>query len=479
MHFLMAVRSVYPECLVRITKRKSPLGDGKENKSNSDSKYESLKRMSNISSFSFCNDTLMKDLGVGLLADVPSSSQFQMETNSAPHKRSKSHPRVLLSSASSSSATSSKVTNIDDCAQDVYDMNTNNNSSDELYSTASSFLRCRNRKTYAEDHSTKISDEVLLQIFKWLPKYSLSICAQTCKRWRRLAFDETLWKRVDASRKQLKVGVVGCIVNRGVQALRLAMAEVSFPLFINEDFLATETKSSNLKYLDLSMAAISTEGLNQILSICGQLRKISLEKCDLDDTSCFFLSNNSHLHTLNMALCRGLSHQGMKQITTGCSRLVELNVGWSNLNKEITELMQNLPLTLKKLNISGLRSYLTDDGIEDLTVSCPNLEELDMSDCNELTSVSLRHITANLMHLRFLAVSRCFSIPPNEYLMLKNVISLECLEIYGVLNEESLLTLKKCLCKININKTLFSTIARPTVAPRRTSIWGIRVRDLS
>lgn len=44
---------------------------------------------------------------------------------------------------------------------------------------------------------TGLPDEVLVRIFGFLPKSSLSRCAQTCKKLRRVAYDETLWKRVD------------------------------------------------------------------------------------------------------------------------------------------------------------------------------------------------------------------------------------------------------------------------------------------
>ena len=69
-------------------------------------------------------------------------------------------------------------------------------------------------------------DEVILMIFKYLPKYMLARCAQVCKKWKRLAFDECLWRRLDLGNKCLKPGVVGRVILRGCQTLRLAKAEV-------------------------------------------------------------------------------------------------------------------------------------------------------------------------------------------------------------------------------------------------------------
>lgn len=37
--------------------------------------------------------------------------------------------------------------------------------------------------------------------------------------------------------------------------------------------------------------------------------------------------------------------------------------------------------------------------------------------------------------------------------------------------------LEKTFKNIGINKFIHSSVARPTVMPRRTSIWGLRTRD--
>lgn len=51
------------------------------------------------------------------------------------------------------------------------------------------------------------------------------------------------------------------------------------------------------------------------------------------------------------------------------------------------------------------------------------------------------------------------------------------LNILGTIKEESMPILKRALEKVEINNSYFSTIARPTVGIRRTSIWEQRVRD--
>lgn len=55
--------------------------------------------------------------------------------------------------------------------------------------------------------------------------------------------------------------------------------------------------------------------------------------------------------------------------------------------------------------------------------------------------------------------------------------SLQNLNIFGLFHDKQIESLKGTLPNIDINKHKFSTIARPTVGIRRTSIWGLRVRD--
>ena len=55
---------------------------------------------------------------------------------------------------------------------------------------------------------------------------------------------------------------------------------------------------------------------------------------------------------------------------------------------------------------------------------------------------------------------------------------LQFLSIHSMMQEENLVTVMRGLPSIQVNTELFSTTARPTVPPYRTSIWGHRVRDI-
>lgn len=110
--------------------------------------------------------------------------------------------------------------------------------------------------------------------------------------------------------------------------------------------------------------------------------------------------------------------------------------------------------------------------------TCPNLRELDLSDCTGLSGQAIEHITV-LNDLNFLALSRCYFIPYRSLLQLKTLRSLAYLDIHGgYIDQQELKVVQEALgSKVHINKFKFSSVARPTVGPKRSSIWGLSTRD--
>lgn len=62
---------------------------------------------------------------------------------------------------------------------------------------------------------------------------------------------------------------------------------------------------------------------------------------------------------------------------------------------------------------------------------------------------------------------------------LQKLNSLAYLDIHGgFIDTEEIKIIQGALgAKVGINKFKFSSVARPTVGIRRTSIWGLKVRD--
>lgn len=58
-----------------------------------------------------------------------------------------------------------------------------------------------------------VSDEVIVKIFSFLPRSSLGKCAPVCKRFRRIALDESFWKAIKMYKKNVPAGVIGMTTN--------------------------------------------------------------------------------------------------------------------------------------------------------------------------------------------------------------------------------------------------------------------------
>lgn len=78
-----------------------------------------------------------------------------------------------------------------------------------------------------EDNFAKLSDEILLSIFKWLPKKTLSRCSLVNHRFHRVIQDESLWTRLDLAGKTIQPFAFGRILMRGTIILRLAQSKVN------------------------------------------------------------------------------------------------------------------------------------------------------------------------------------------------------------------------------------------------------------
>ncbi|KAF4518512.1 hypothetical protein B566_EDAN009712, partial [Ephemera danica] len=340
------------------------------------------------------------------------------------------------------------------------------------------FFISRRRHVEGRNHFSRLSDEILLMIFRWLPKPTLCKVALVSKQWRQIAYDDTLWSRLDLGKRTLMPRNLEYVLKRGVSILRLAGTQIPDTVVKPKSTYLPQNFVSKLQYLDLSMAQITTTGLFELLHTCRQLRKLSLENCKLDQRVCEAVGHNASLEALNLSSCEGLTANGLEAILACCTSLLSLNLAWTCMNAETLEtLTTTLPKSVQRLSVAGCRKNLTNEHVKKIVQACPNLVEFDVSDCTVITATAVNNIMALLASLEHLSLSRCYGILPTDFERLNDSISLIYADIFGVLNESNLNTVRSSLPGVFINKFMFSSIARPTVGVRRTSIWGLRVRD--
>jgi hypothetical protein len=103
-------------------------------------------------------------------------------------------------------------------------------------------------------------------------------------------------------------------------------------------------------------------GLAELLQTCRHLRKLSLENCPVNQTSCEKVGLNAELEVLNLTSVIGLKSNGLEEILACCSKLTSLNLAWTSMDQEtLNTLSVTLPKSIKYLNISGCRKNLSDN----------------------------------------------------------------------------------------------------------------------
>ncbi|GAB0090993.1 S-phase kinase-associated protein 2 [Sergentomyia squamirostris] len=332
-------------------------------------------------------------------------------------------------------------------------------------------------KVFFSDYFSKLSDEIILQIFKWLPKKTLMKCSLVNRRFLRLTQDDTLWARMDLAGRSFRTEAIGRIITRGVIVLRLAQTKIVDPIFEPDFFIWNDMFESKLQYLDLSMSNITALGLQQLFKTCRHLIKLSLEHLTISDRVCEELAHNTQLEVLNLALCSGLTSRGVRMLLSSFSNLQSLNISWTNLETEsVAILVETISPSIIRLNIAGCRKSLKDNHVRTLVDRCSSIRELDASDCNLLTVHVIKSIR-ELSELEYLSLSRCYNISIYAFMDLQYSRTLKYLDIFGMLTDAQLAVIVNTLRDVGINKFINSAVARPTVGTRRTSIWGLRTRD--
>ncbi|XP_003408035.1 S-phase kinase-associated protein 2 isoform X1 [Loxodonta africana] len=328
-----------------------------------------------------------------------------------------------------------------------------------------------NRENFPGVSWDTLPDELLLGIFSCLCLPELLKVSSVCKRWYRLAIDESLWQTLDLTGKSLHPDVIVRLLSRGVTAFRCPRSFMDQPLV--ESFSALR-----VQHMDLSNSVVNKSTLHDILSQCSKLQNLSLEGLQLSDPIVNNLAQNSNLVRLNLCGCSGFSESALKALLSSCSRLDELNLSWCSdfTEKHVQVAVAHVSETITQLNLSGYRKNLQKSDVSTLVRRCPNLVHLDLSDSVMLKNDCFQEFY-QLNYLQHLSLSRCYDIIPETLLELGEIPTLKTLQVFGIVPDGTLQVLQEALPHLQINCSHFTTIARPTICNKKNQeIWGIKCR---
>lgn len=220
-----------------------------------------------------------------------------------------------------------------------------------------------------------IPDSVLLHIFKCLPRHELAVAAQVNKRWLRISCDGALWRQIELQGKNEKQ--------------------------IKE--IITKRSCSLLTRMNLSKCNLTPECMVTVSGICTQLRELMLQKCYIArQKRRFRLHSLKNLKTLDARLLRGNAAFVIRLLR--CTPHLEFlavdeTIG-SSWNGKILRKMSKLRL----LDLSRCVE-VSDEDMEIMANSCPNLESLLLIKCFKIRGYNLPILLRNCKMLKTLSIA--------------------------------------------------------------------------
>ena len=134
-----------------------------------------------------------------------------------------------------------------------------------------------------------LSDEMQLKIFTYLSVKDLIHCGQVSTRTRRICQDESLWQKVNLFGKIVPADFIQYVLDNGCKFINLSYAEIRGDLKLHG-------KTYKVKYLNLSRCDSNFNAIEELISSCQSLQKLSLSTLNMIGSDAMI--NNGPVHVL-------------------------------------------------------------------------------------------------------------------------------------------------------------------------------------
>uniref|UniRef100_A0A6G1SE67 F-box/LRR-repeat protein 7 n=2 Tax=Aceria tosichella TaxID=561515 RepID=A0A6G1SE67_9ACAR len=247
----------------------------------------------------------------------------------------------------------------------------------------------------------RLSDEVILRIFSYLPHKEILRISVVCKRWLKVASDSRLWSHVS--------------LRPEVSGLHVTNAD----LLVN---IISQRFGASLKYIELPIELITHTILHELASKCPNLTQILLDfstAMQLHDFNALY-SFPTKLNTICICLSEVIFMEGfMRKIYNFINGLEVLHlIGTYERAVEQTEeeseeiyevinihkLKSAVP-NLKIINLYGI-NFIDDSHVEAFASSCADLEYLGLNFCFKFTGSSLQMLLQKCKRLTSLILQQ-------------------------------------------------------------------------
>lgn len=290
----------------------------------------------------------------------------------------------------------------------------------------------------------ELPDTVLLFIFHLLASqrlYNLCRLRLICRRWRNLAIDSCLWRKISfPNNKRLNIEVLKNILS---WCMNVKEVDLNYCSLVDDECLELIAENCpTLRILKVHNCIKVTDfGLEKISSFCPSLKSLNISyhdrqsitsatvsgfitKCsDMEEIRIFREDEDEDLKNtfeISPELSQHLMTSKLKVFHCDNASFISEDIfGVPNGNISLQELgLPNcLDLTnsmlfslrcssLKVLNVSYCPG-LNDSGVIVLAECCPQLEHVNLMACQCVTDIAIESIARNCPNLRFLCVAGC------------------------------------------------------------------------
>ncbi|XP_074306487.1 uncharacterized protein LOC141641738 [Silene latifolia] len=176
----------------------------------------------------------------------------------------------------------------------------------------------------------------------------------------------------------------------------------------------------------------SSSGLSTFLRAYPKLEKLDIrgETYLMDETMKGLICYLGNLVAINIGYCNGLTTSTFQMLVKNCPALEEMNAMHTLLGKgELDEPLVKVD-NIKCLKLAS-NYLLMDDMLEKIGLMCPNLEHLDVSFCEKLTSEGIRNIVKCCRELKHLDIAGWIQSMLFETTFEGSSLNLEVLKLKG------------------------------------------------
>ena len=273
--------------------------------------------------------------------------------------------------------------------------------------------KCKKKNTMADEEKDEnllgksikfenFPNEILLNIFSFLEIVDLIKCSRASKRIKVICYDDSLWQKINLSKKRVPTEFLQKVIDCGCKWLNLNQAELIGTLRIENE--------SQLHHLDLSgCAAESLTVFEELLNSCHFLQTLSFTQA-VNITQLMSQSGET-LQILNCfcGLRSRLDLSTIECIIENCSKLKELHF-WNGVNlfesdgnlcyhcgindNAFDYLATNISPDIEKLSF-GYGGF-DDQHLKTLVSRCTKLKELRLLAYSNIRNDSITHIIDHL-----------------------------------------------------------------------------------